>query len=166
MKKRMNNAGMTLLELIVVIAIISILLGMSTYALSFAFSKDAENCARTVDTQLANLRSQSMNKSGEYKMRITVTGDRKVEILKDEVQQEHVDIKKGVTIEFYLDDVAKDAEWVEIVFNKSKGKVSRLIFSDGEVTTLPAVFSIKITDRRGKSKEVKLVSLTGKHYVD
>lgn len=165
MKKKEN--GFTLIEVIVVIAIMAILISVTGLSIKFAYSKDCESAAKSIDSQLANLRSMTMNQIGNFKIRLTTLDDEnRLDLYKDSVVIDTVELGKRVQISFLPDEVLHDADWVEIEFSKSNGKVLAITYSNGALTTLPAVFSFHIGNSSGKNKNVELVTLTGKHYVE
>ncbi len=57
-----SNKGFSLVELIVVIAIIAVLAGATTIAISSIFGTHAKECARNIESQLNNVRVKTMGK--------------------------------------------------------------------------------------------------------
>jgi prepilin-type N-terminal cleavage/methylation domain-containing protein len=59
---KLNNKGVSLVELIVVMAIMSVLVGTVSYGISFSSGKQAEECARKLVSKLESMRTSSMGK--------------------------------------------------------------------------------------------------------
>ena len=75
--EKLNNAGFSLIELIVVIAIMTILVGGASLGISLAFSKDAAKCATMINDAIYTTRMNSMSKAGTYTLTIEKNGDNK-----------------------------------------------------------------------------------------
>lgn len=69
-KLHTDNTGVTLVELIVVITIMSILVGVSSLGIGLAFSRDAESCATKINDAIYNTRMYSLSKAGKYTLHI------------------------------------------------------------------------------------------------
>ncbi len=72
-KKNRLNRGYTLVELIVVISIMAIMIGLLSLGISLMFSRDAERVARTIDDQIAEVRTAAMSKPGSFSIIIHTT---------------------------------------------------------------------------------------------
>jgi prepilin-type N-terminal cleavage/methylation domain-containing protein len=59
---KLNNKGVSLVELIVVMAIMSVLIGTVSYGISFSSGKQAEECARKIESTLEAMRTASIGK--------------------------------------------------------------------------------------------------------
>lgn len=65
-----DNRGFSLVEIIIVVAIISVLIGTVGYGLSFSSGKPAEDCAQKTVSMLQHARTLTM---GKYKVISTIT---------------------------------------------------------------------------------------------
>ncbi len=68
----MRNKGMSLVEIIVVVAIMSILIGVAGYGLSLSSGKPAEECARRLVSEIEQARMATM---GRNKTEIIIYAD-------------------------------------------------------------------------------------------
>lgn len=163
----LNHAGMSLVELLLVIAIISIAVGISGIGISLVFSRDCEKCAKTIDGELATAKMNAMAQKGTFIMTIDALGhsvevnsSERGTILKETVQSR-------VTVSFEAIGGTTDlssAEEISIEFDKSTGKVKTV--SSGGATADGTIFKIHCVNDNGKKATTVLVVATGKHYVE
>lgn len=177
-----NNAGMSLVELIVTIAIASILVGTMSFSVSLAFSKDAARCATILNDTLYSVRMDSMSKPGEYTVEIKdnnaeSTSSQYVAIItcKTEKSDGTLDTQEET---IYLEGDASDNKVKEITatlndvplsgniaitFDKSKGYVK---VGTGTSFSTDGIVEFHIIPVRGnKDAYVSLVTSTGKHTI-
>lgn len=165
-----KNAGFSLVELIVVIAIMSIMLGMTGIGISLMFSRDAEKCAVEIEGGLDKVRAYSMSKPGIWYL---------------EVKQDPTDENVYMTI--YRDEGNAGAtykvyekvnlgsraviipEKVEIWFNNASGAVKKVVVNDvlldltaNDITKI----EVQNSGNENKKKTVNLVHITGKHFIE
>lgn len=182
-----SNKGFSLVELIVVIAIMGILVGGMSLGLSLAFSKDAHKCATAINDAIYEARMVSMTKAGDYTLELSknATGEYIAQIIETgtgTVEKEIALSNAGRidTIEVKLDSDSTADVTVgtttksQLTFDKSKGNVSSL---NGHKVKTPAetdqytdgVITYDITSTRGsnasKESKVSLVTATGKHTI-
>ncbi|MBQ2258111.1 MAG: type II secretion system protein [Lachnospiraceae bacterium] len=69
---RQNNKGYSLVELVIVVAIMAILVGAVSYGLSFSSGKPADECARKLASCMQHARTATM---GKFKTTITIRKD-------------------------------------------------------------------------------------------
>lgn len=180
MEKRsaMNNKGFSLIELIVVIAIMTIVTGTVTIGISVMFSKDAERCATRLNDAIYTTRMENMSKIGDFVLTVTTddgTSDGKCIAIID---------KAGVSQTIYLDgDSGKRTTInpiftnesgvetsltlpVNIKFHKAKGNVVSITAGGTEYTDPVGILTFNISALRGnKESKVQLITTTGKHTV-
>lgn len=83
---RIGNKGMSLIELIIVVAIIALFSGIVTYSMSWASGKAAEECTQKLAYSLQQARTMAMgknnvtvtvkkNSAGEIVTEVTITAD-------------------------------------------------------------------------------------------
>lgn len=158
MKKARNNKGMSLVEILVVVAIMSIAVGGSGLGLSLAYSRDAEKCAKTIDAALENTRMLSMSQKGIFTMEIDLENNMLYihsSESSDPIEEEQLQQRVEISV-----PADASATSVTVQFDKSTGKVLSM---SGEAD---GVLRIVSENNNGKRATVVLVKGTGKHYVE
>ena len=168
-KNKLNNAGMSLIELLVVISIMSIMTGTMAISANLVFSKDAEKCATRLNDAINTARMNAMSKPGSGVLEIKKQGGEYVAVYDDgssECLSENNKISK-ISCSFNGSNVVIDgSDSVSITFDKSKGIVADFNGEDllnSGVSGL-AVFTVEQTTGSKKS-DVTLVTATGKHML-
>lgn len=167
-KSRLNHAGITLIELLLVIAILSIAVGIASVSISLVFSRDSEGCAKTIDGALGTTRMNSMAQEGVLTMTIDTTA-RMVTVdstIKGRLLEKTIPTRVSVSFEEKggVVDLSSNTQLV-VEFDKSTGKV-KTITTDGGAAVDGTVCRIHCVSENGKTVTVILVKATGKHYVE
>lgn len=177
---RNKNAGFSLVELVVIIAIVSILTAGTSIGVSLAFSRDAARCANILNDTLYSVRMDSMSKPGKYTMEVKNAGSTNTqyvaEIKCDDILIETVYLEgdaaankvniitaklKSGGSEVQL--MSSEADSLKIEFDKSKGCVET-----GTGTDIPGdgIIEFHIIPRSSnRTSDVSLITATGKHTV-
>ena len=184
---RKNEKGYTLVELIVVMAIIATMIGLLSLGISLIFSRDAESVARTIDDQIAEVRTAAMSKPGTFVITINTKATGKgnyIEIEKTELNlvkptvapaaptttpapasptKTRIDFDRDAYIIFgkqgSMPATAVDGSIV-ISFDKANGSVDKIVGTDGTVyenSSLDNVFEINCTAVRNTSKSISVL---------
>lgn len=178
MKKRKNNKGFSLVELVVVIAIMGILVGLTGYGVSLISTKAADECAQRLQIMLERSRTTVMGKSDAY-LELYTSGDKIV--VKETIingdgtisEPKVVEIGgSGVTLEYYLTEnpsatdpvltgpISLGTTPLKIAFSRDSGSLRP---STGSVADGNARYCVKFEITKGsKTREVTIVQLTGK----
>lgn len=174
----MNNKGFSLIELIVIIAIMGVLVGGASLGIGLVFSKDAMKCATRLNDSIYDARANSMYKAGKFELSIDNSGSANVAtvsqtdvtpIISDTVYLDGVDSNKKTTISarFVTEAVPAGTALsfpVNLTFDKAKGNVYFDVDADGTYDDGIIVFDI--TPLRGnRTAKVQLVTTTGKHTI-
>ena len=169
-RNRIGNKGYSLVELIVVIAIMAVMVGVMSLGLGMMFTRDANYVAVRIDDMLTEARTASMSRKGEFTYVLHIDSDPKnhyVEIKKTG----DTDPYKKVLLDKSVDITVKDnagtvlAGNVEVVFDKANGS-EKLV--NGSKPASGAVYTINVvsTKNSSKTKDVTLVATTGRHYTE
>lgn len=157
MKRKYGNQGVTLVELLVVVAILSIAVGAAGISISLAYSRDAEKCAKSINAALENTRMLSLSEKGKFTMTLDMENNQ-ITIDNSETGNVHTEsLQKNVKI--YVPG-QEGTTSVSVRFDKSTGKVAAM---DGEEN---GILRITSENNSGKKASVVLVKGTGKHYVE
>ncbi|MBQ8592412.1 MAG: prepilin-type N-terminal cleavage/methylation domain-containing protein [Lachnospiraceae bacterium] len=166
-----NQKGMTFIEMMIVIAIVAIVVSMTGIGISFAYSKDAQVCARSIDEQLSNLRMLSMGKQGTWELEIqSNSSENMIYVMQDGAILETVCLPRKVELSYDIGDGVLQRGNMKLAFHKSEGSIGKLEFvteSGSVITTIPGYITIYVkSDNAQKEAKVILVTATGKHYVE
>lgn len=178
MSKINKNKGFSLIELIVTIAVMSIVVLISVNLYGLIRNADTKSAAGNIDTMISSLRSKSLTKNGEYKLCIEMDADKnysvvlyeyKVVVPEDGLVWKIIESENlgKVTISV-LDSAGNEAvidadNILELKCSKSNGSFINSKYLKSDETDFE-VTQIKIV--KGNSmKRIKLVLLTGRHYI-
>ena len=184
-----TNGGYSLIELLVVVAIMSVLLGVTSLSVSLAFSKDAARCASRLNDAITETRTLAMTKEWDYALKIyknsgmyvaEMIGTAEVKQLDGSIV---VEPKENIAIDLEGDDKKRiekivcsgdgitpfeisDSAYVVLRFNKTKGNVEEYEVSGTKIKN-DIVMTFDVTPVRGKTRtsKVSLVTGTGKHTI-
>lgn len=162
-----DNRGLSLVEMIIVIAILAVVSGTVVLGISVAISKPAEECARKIQQSLEGARVYAMGKQkltvsfyadhGDVYVQETATANGIVTV------KEPVKIGKGVKVSYKLESAAGYTQLTStpltFSFDRSTGGFSKTECTPG--------FCDKIKVEKGnRVMTISLYSLTGKVTVD
>jgi Tfp pilus assembly protein FimT len=169
MKKiRNDNSGLSFVEIIITVAILSVLVGVLSYGLSFSNGKPAEECARKIASTLSHARTSTM---GKYRNVVTlkdtgsgiVMNEHTIVKLSDtdgvsEIEGGSIDRQssvgaKRVKVEYSVDG---GGSWSDI---GSSGLKIRFDSGSGSLKE-PAVTGGSLMIRASKAGTVKTVTIT------
>ena len=177
----MNNKGFSLIELIVIIAIMGVLVGGASLGIGLVFSKDAMKCATRLNDSIYDARANSMYKTGKFELIIDNSGSANTAtisqtdltpVTSDTVYLDGVDSNKKTTISARFVTEAVPAGTaislpVSVTFDKAKGNVYSVVDAD-EMTYGDGIIVFEIEPLRGnrnRKAKVQLVTTTGKHTI-
>lgn len=158
------------MELLLVIAIMSIAVGIAAVGLSLVYSRDAEKCAKLIDNALEETRMSALSQAGSF--RLTVDGTNhilSVESLGSAAPEEK-QLPENVEIKVCAEGGSAKAEGkcITVEFDKAAGKVKEITV-DGAAVGRDSYHTVRISaEARGNSRKaaVMLIKLTGKHYIE
>lgn len=174
-----NNKGFSLLELMVVVAIMAILTGITTITYRTVNNSNVNKAASIVDDYLSLAREKAKTVSAyEWNMTISI-GDDGTEVSyvkKTEtnagITEDTMDSKtlpKNVKFKI-IDDTGNEIKLedttyeVSVAFNSLTGTVSKVYFKDGsEIDIKAKSYCDFVAYYKNKSRSVRLYFVTGKH---
>lgn len=167
--KGKKNAGFSLVEVVVVIAIMGILVGISAVGISLMFSRDAEKCATEIESGLDKLRSYTMAKKGSWYMEIAKTGNDYILTIyrntgSGDTAYEQMNLGSRVT----LRSGGTEISGVRIQYNRVTGGVAQVDIGNTGTWAVPSdIVKIQVdSNRTDRSKTVNIVRLTGRHFLE
>lgn len=191
MREENKNSGFSLIELVVVLAIMGAVVLFSFSMYDSVSSAEVDSVAENIDSMLSKLRTESLTKASKFKLKViqTSTGEFEVGIYKGE---KHVDAAGAAyytwTEKIASEELGKKVEIQCITSNHFSLKLTTDCYfmaqcskSDGayqyltcetnsgsivsKMEMLGEVTELKIT--KGKTAStIKLVKTTGRHHVE
>lgn len=165
---RRDNRGISLVEILVVVAIMAVLGGVGIWGINAMTGKPAQQCAQKIVYSLERHRTTSMSKvEAKYKLVRDPINDRvfyeeyiRNDLNEDFVRSARVEIGDSKTKVQYLlgSDPTRLELPLELAFDRSSGSFKTQT-GGGYCTKI-------IIMRGGREYEVTLVPLTGKVYTD
>lgn len=170
-EKETHNKGYSLVELIVVIAIMAVMVGVMSLGIGMMFTRDANYVAVRIDDMLTEARTASMSREGEftYVLHIDDYDPKKhyVEIDKtgetDPYKKVLLDKSTSITVKDNAGNTISGD--IKIVFDKANGSVKTV---NGGKPASGTVYTIKVVSNKNpsKNKDITLISTTGRHYTE
>ncbi len=165
-----NDKGYTLVELVVVIAIMVVMTGVVSFSLSIVFNEDAQRAVALIDDELTETKMLSMSKAENFVMTVYTSSTNPsanyIMITKNGSPYKRVDIDKDVFISVKqgASQVINPGENIVIEFNKSTGSVTD--FSGLGITD--ELYEITAVAQKGNKPEAKvsLITNTGRHFIE
>ncbi len=175
-----RNAGMSLVELLVVVAIMGVLIGVATVSFNVVKKSNVTKAASTIDDYLSVCRQKAKTISAN-EWNVTIE-DGKISVYKVVSDEEFVTVQTTTlpsNVKIYLEDEDgnptyisdEDVDAVTIVFKPLSGEVKSVYFTDGGAKlgeidlTSQSFCDIISAYKTDKQKTVRLYFTTGKHTV-
>lgn len=182
---QLNNKGFSLIELIVVIAIMAVLVGVASLGIYTMVSGDTKRASKTISGEISSLRSSTLAIMGNWQYEIVNDdGTYKIYTYKDGVVQDYTSLGSRIHISYKASESADEVEIgrgdkIIITFVQGSGKVDDIQMLKpanlNEASELNAANSVKgigycvfkMTTGNGKNAEdFKLYYETGKIVMD
>lgn len=169
-KRNSDNSGFSLVEIIVAVAILSIMMGVVGYGFNMTNGKPAEQCAKRLASTISNARTDAM---GKYGNTITVKNEGGILKVYEEIlvkrgeepfKRDSVVGGKNVTVKYKIgtggyDNELGDGDAIVLKYNSGTGAMKTTAGSDQYYT------GFKI-EKAGKVWYVKLETMTGRVTYD
>ena len=178
-KNRINDFGFSLIELIVVIAIMGVMTGGIALGVGMAFSKDAERCATAINDAISRTRMDSMSRPDVYILKIETRteGSKDINVCEitlddgtiiDTINLDGDGNSKKTNIDVKFKSSASSLTLpVTLQFDKQKGNIKK-VTANGADCTSEDILCFNVSAIRGNSsrnKSVQLITTTGKHSI-
>ena len=171
--KRNDNSGFTLLELIITIAIMSIVVVFSVSMFGTTTKSKVKSAAQNVDDMITSLRTKTIAKKAEFRMEIWCI-DEKVTVNLIEEQDDGTDkviktydVPSSVKVYGVHRDDSKvfleSGTRIELQCSKTNGRFVKNHYRSGDIDA--EVKSI-VFEKGDTTKTIRLVTLTGKHFIE
>lgn len=170
MKWTKDEKGFSLVEVIIVIAMLAILTGTVTYGFAFISGKPAEECAKKMTSQLQRARTDTM---GKYKTIVEITKNTegqvvvntKVTMLQEDgtqsvSQNTNVVGKAGILVSYEANGIQTEiteANSLSLEFDRGTGALAK---TNGSAIMAEQCQRIQL-QKNGKVKTITIVPITG-----
>lgn len=126
--RRVNNNGLTLMELIVVIAIMAVLVASTVAGIGLLSSGDAKKASKNIRSVLSEVRTETLSIQADWEAKLyNDDGTYKISIYRDDEEYETADL--GYRIEIFYGDAKEaidDGDALIISFRQSSGAVKEI----------------------------------------
>lgn len=165
MKK--HSKGFSMIELIIVVAIIGIFTGLVSIGFGYIQSGNLRSAAQTINSNLSKLKYDAMSKENKQYMYIYQTGNGYYFLCSDQ-EESSLSFTSGVGQQICNSSCSITVDGgtpigttpKRIAYKKGSGGF------DTSKSTITQDITIKKSDGTGTGYVVKLVTETGKHYVE
>ena len=181
-----DNKAYTLVELIVVMAIMTTMIGLLSLGISVLFSRDGERVAKIIDDRISETRMAAMSKPGTFSLRIHTTAagsgnyievEESKLVLKAPVEEgpaptptptptstpgpdkTRIDFDRDAYITFGVQGAVPESASdadIKISFDKANGSISEISLN-GTEQSLDNIFEIKCSGVRNKTKSASIL---------
>lgn len=173
--EKQKNAGMSLVEILVVFAIVGLLIGVGVGAWAVLKSADVSKSSKNISSYYEKLKSTTMSKTGDWNMKITRDDNDMYYVAMyngNVMSGEKAELGKYIDIYFKdendgsLNKITKDSPLI-IKLKASTGGVSEITYgstkkyssAEGSSSTYG---SIQVWLGDSRSKEIKIYYVTGR----
>lgn len=141
--KRINDKGITLMELIVTIAILAVVLGSVVLGVGILASGDAQKAAKTIRSTLNEVRTDTLSIQAEWQAKISNEGGKyKISVYRDGEETDCVELGSRIDISYGDGSVLiESGEELVINFKQSTGSVKGI--SAGSTGALSELQKVK-----------------------
>ena len=168
--KKKSNAGFSLVELMVVVAIISVLIGAVAITYSIVGKANAKSYATTLKQALATARSETMGRvQNTYELILTCDSDGTAYVQIGQTGRREEIGSDKIPVSIYSggqNNPLTPGTVFTMKFSKSDGRVTSMSFGYGETFASPSELCFQCGVDGGKHYTVHVIKQTGKVYMD
>lgn len=184
---RKDNKGFSMVELMIVIALMAVVGGVLVYSFSMVTGQQARQCASNLSTALDKAKNYSLTKSASsdayveiaretnggyiatYYAPVSPINDSAVPGSSDYVQLEQESLgKRAVEVTCYMEGGTSfqitETNHLRVYYDRVSGAFKEAVAVSGASET--TAFCSKIVITRGRTYEITFVNATGKHLLD
>lgn len=127
--RQLNNKGFSLIELIVVIAIMALLVGVAALGIYTMVSGDTKRASKTISGEISSLRSNTLAVMGQWQYEIVNdNGSYKLYTYKDGVEKDYNNLGSRIRVSYKASESASEVEIgkgdkIIITFVQGSGKI-------------------------------------------
>lgn len=177
-KLKQNNAGMSFIELIVVIGIIAVMAGMLAYGVSLLVNADSKKASKNLYQEISNLRNETLAQTGTWYGEITRSsskGQYYFTVYRDDssgvikqIDRQALGSRITITARGAAETLITDTTSVKIYFNPGTGTVKSINHgtSGADLRDTTNKFYFDVASNSGESYELTLWINTGKISAD
>ncbi len=172
MNNKNKNKGFSLIEVIVVIAIMAIAVSLGVSLFSWIRTHRLTSMTETLNSTIGNTRSNTMTKSGNYELVVKKESKKIVAVITNttkgvEIDKATIGNEGDINVKVGGGNVSlSTTRELHISFSKSDGSYSEIAVYDNVGNKIGDIDDNTITvSFRNRSHSIKLVKLTGKHYI-
>ena len=160
-----NNKGFTLVELIVVIALMAIIAGVSSYTISTVSNQELKDFANNYDAMLSQCQIETMSGMRNPVLEIAVNrdGEYRATLYSTTTRNDGSTVREVVKSQYLGEDYLV-CKYDETTLARTDTLTVQFDRSTGEITTNKGFKTISVSNGRGTYK-VQLVPETGFHKV-
>ncbi len=177
-----DNKGFSLVELVVVVALMAIVGGFMAYSFSLVTGQEARQCANNLSTALNKAKNYALTKSGNSDAYMELSRETNgsyvvqyfvpkspVDVSAGYVQLDQETVgKRAVEITCFLQGGSSfqitESSHLRICYDRISGAFKEAVWVNSATETKD--YCEKISIKRGKTYQVTLISATGKHSVE
>ena len=129
--RKTNNNGLTLMELIVVVAIMAVLVGTTVIGIGILSSGDAEKASKNIRSVLNEVRTDTLSIQADWSAKIhNDDGTYTIAVYRDGEEYDTIDLGYRIDI-FYGDgrEAIEDGDELTISYRQSSGAVKKITIS-------------------------------------
>lgn len=177
-KSKLNNAGMSFIELIVVIGIIAVMAGTLAYGVSLLVNADSKKASKSLYQEISDLRNETLAQTGVWYGEITRSSEKgqyyftiyRVDSSGNtrQVNRQALGSRITITARGAAETLITDTTSVKIYFNPGTGTVKSIQngTSGADLRDTTNRFYFDVASNAGESYELTLWNNTGKISTD
>lgn len=178
-KKKLNNRGASVIELLIIMAILAVLLSGSIIAFTIIDSGNIKQASRTTKTYIEKTRSSAMSVAAdEWSFTLTRSGNDYIanvyktytnaddEVVTDKMEEKALGTRISASFVAGTTELPiNENDVVKIVFDPSTGSVKKVTFNDGVYSPTENMISIKFKVGNNENN-VNLYFVSGKAEIE